>query len=30
VSALPRDVITQLFKNTHGVALIDARKFRHN
>ncbi len=30
MSALPRDVITQLFKNAHSIALIDARKFRHN
>jgi hypothetical protein len=30
VSALPRDVIAQLFKNTHGVALVYARKFWHN
>jgi hypothetical protein len=28
--ALSRDVIAQPFKNAHGVALIDARKFRHN
>jgi hypothetical protein len=30
MSTLPGDVITELFKNAHSVALIDARKFRHN
>ena len=30
VSALPRDVVAELFKNTDGVALADARNFWHN
>ncbi len=30
VSALPGDVVTELFKNTDGVALADARNFWHN
>jgi len=29
VTALPGDVIAEFFKNTHGVALADARKFWH-
>ena len=27
--ALPGDVVAELFKNADGVALADARKFRH-
>jgi len=29
VAALPGDVIAEFFKNAHGVALADARKFWH-
>jgi hypothetical protein len=28
--ALPGDAVAKFFKNADGVALIDARKFRHN